>query len=95
MEHDTDLDELEFPRSRLRAHAEVLNMAAEMIEEDDLPTALDIIDEVRHQLMDILLEWRAKEEGSGVFLALDGNRPRMALMRPDWDNELDNYFKHE
>jgi hypothetical protein len=92
---EKDFDELEFPHNEPQAHAEMIRMSADFCEEGDYVKCLDIIDEVRGQLLKALLDKEEKEEGSGVFLALDGNRPRMAIMRPDWDNELDNYFKHE
>ena len=75
----------EFPHNEKGAHAEMLRMSAEFVEEGDYETALDVIDEVRAQLVDALLAKRAVEEGSGVFF-LEGNRPMMAICRPDWDD---------
>jgi hypothetical protein len=66
-----EIDELEFPETR--PHAEMLRLAADMVEEDDYVGALDVIDEVRAQLVEALLEKECPRSGGYILKRYNGN----------------------
>lgn len=81
------LDELEFPHNEAQAHGAMIHMAGEICESGDYEKTLEILDEVRGQLVEKLMDKKDLEN------TIPCSPPFGGLMKPDYEHELDDYFK--
>lgn len=84
-----------FPETTRGVHGAMLHMAADMLTEGDFEKGLEVIDEVRWQIVE-LLQWKDEEEHfpSGYYPTVRQIFPcSEPLMRADTDTEIDKYFK--